>query len=346
MEIEEKLIDWYKKNHRKLPWRETKNPYYIWISEVMLQQTRVDTVIDYYRRFVQQFPTIKDLAEAEEEAVLKAWEGLGYYSRAKRIHQAAKIIMEKYNCQMPRDYETLRRLPGIGSYTAGAIVSIAFHQPVAAVDGNVMRVFSRVFYIKEDITQSKTQKYMQKIGEKVVSQRNPSYYNQGLMELGALVCTPTSPRCLACPLFYLCEARELGEQEELPVKLKKPKPREVIMEMALVQKGEDFLITKRSGEGLLEGLWALPAVEKEAVLEGGRSIALELEKTFGMEVTNICYLQEKKHVFTHIKWKMRLYRMELVAEKKIDYPMIRWVSLKELENFPLPTAFKKLLTNI
>ncbi|SDK92556.1 A/G-specific adenine glycosylase [Natronincola ferrireducens] len=344
--LQEQLIDWYEKNHRKLPWRTTTNPYYIWISEIMLQQTRVDTVIDYYNRFVEKFPTIKDLASAEEEVVLKAWEGLGYYSRAKRIHQTAKILIEKYEGQMPQTYDEIRKLPGIGPYTAGAVASIAFHQAVPAVDGNVMRVFSRVFYIKEDITLNTTKKVMEEVGEKVVSRKNPSYFNQGLMELGALICTPTSPKCLICPLFQLCRARELGLQKELPLKQKKPKPKEIVMEMALLYKGEKILIMKRPPEGLLGDLWGLPTVEKEENLEGGKSIKLELEETYGLKADNISYIFEKNHVFTHIKWRMQLYRMDLIEEKEIDYPSIQWVNRQQLKDYPLPTAFKKLIPSI
>ncbi|AKL96846.1 A/G-specific adenine glycosylase YfhQ [Clostridium aceticum] len=342
-EIQEKLISWYEKNHRQLPWRETLNPYYIWISEIMLQQTRVDTVIDYYKRFIVTFPTMKDLAEADEETVLKAWEGLGYYSRAKRIHQTAKIIVETYQGEMPRNYEEILKLPGIGPYTAGAIASIAFHQSVPAVDGNVMRVFSRIFYIKEDITLSTAQKKMQQIGEAVVSHKNPSSFNQGLMELGALICTPTSPKCLACPLYELCKARVLGIQETLPVKRKKLKPKEVIMEMALVYKDEKILITKRPKDKLLGDLWGLPSVEKEKSFQDGKSILLELEETYGIKAGDIKYLLEKNHIFTHIKWKMQLYMMILIEEKTIDYPEIRWISIDELKQLPLPTAFKKII---
>ncbi|SNS12250.1 A/G-specific DNA-adenine glycosylase [Anaerovirgula multivorans] len=343
IEMQEKLIDWYEKNHRQLPWRETRNPYYIWISEVMLQQTRVDTVIDYYNRFIHQFPTIKDLAESHEEVVLKSWAGLGYYSRAKRIHQTAKIILEKYKGRFPQNYEDILALPGIGPYTAGAIASIAFHQPVPAVDGNVMRVFSRVFYIREDIVLGSTQRHMQEIGRQVVSQKNPSFYNQGLMELGALICTPISPKCLACPLFDLCSARELGVQEELPIKQKKPKQKKIAMEMALVYKGEKILITKRPRDGLLADLWALPSIEKEESFQPGKTIQIELQETYGMQVTKSTYLLEKPHVFTHIKWHMRLYKMKLLNEREIDYPQIQWVDKSQLNEYPIAKAFTKLI---
>ncbi|AOY74905.1 A/G-specific adenine glycosylase [Clostridium formicaceticum] len=343
LEVQGKLIIWYEKNHRKLPWRETTNPYHIWISEIMLQQTRVDTVIDYYKRFIAEFPTVKKLADADEERVLKAWEGLGYYSRAKHIHQTAKIIVEKYQGEMPKDYTEILKLPGIGPYTAGAIASIAFHQPIPAVDGNVMRVFSRVFHIKEDITLNATQKKMQQIAEAAVSHKNPSFFNQGLMELGALICTPTSPKCLICPLYALCKAKALGVQETLPIKTKKLKPKEVIMEMALVYKDEKILITKRPKGKLLGDLWGLPSAEKEKNLQGGKSIILELEETYGIRVKDAKYLLEKNHIFTHIKWKMQLYAMNLVEEKTVDYPEIRWVSIDELKQLPLPTAFKKII---
>ncbi|MCC5909008.1 MAG: A/G-specific adenine glycosylase [Clostridiaceae bacterium] len=341
--IQDNLIQWYEKNQRDLPWRRTNNPYYIWISEIMLQQTRVDTVIGYYNAFIEKFPRIEDLANADEDHVLKAWEGLGYYNRAKRLQQGARVIVEKYGGEMPKDYKKILDLPGIGPYTVGAITSIAFHQPIAAVDGNVMRVFSRVFHIKEDIMLDKTRKNMEKIGNLVISHKNPSYFNQGLMELGALICTPTSPKCVACPLYNLCEARRLNVQESLPLKTKKPKQKEIIMEMALVCRSEDMLITKRPKEGLLGGLWALPSTKKDSGLIDGESIRLELLENYGIRVSNMEYVLEKIHIFTHIKWKMKLYRFDLLKGKEIDYPEIQWVNKKQLENFALPTAFKKLI---
>jgi A/G-specific adenine glycosylase len=344
--IQENLIDWYKKNHRKLPWRETKNPYYIWISEVMLQQTRVDTVIPYFLRFIDKFSNIESLSNADEEVVLKMWEGLGYYSRARNLHRGAKVIIKEYDGKMPDTLKEIKKIPGIGPYTAGAILSIAYNEAVPAVDGNVMRVFSRLFYIKEDIGENNTKKEMEKIGQMVVSKENPSFFNQGLMELGALICTPTSPKCVACPLFMECTGRKLMIQETLPIKKKKIKVKLVEMELAVVYKDEKILIMKRPTEGLLANLWALPSIEREKNMEEGESIRLELEENYGMTIKNKKYLFEKQHIFTHRKWKMKVYSFELIRDEKIDYPEIQWISLQEIKKYAFPTAFMKVLKNV
>ncbi|TCO73124.1 A/G-specific adenine glycosylase [Marinisporobacter balticus] len=344
--IQKHLNLWYEKNHRKLPWRETNNPYYIWISEVMLQQTRVDTVIPYFLNFINKFPNIESLAYAHEEEVLKMWEGLGYYSRAKNLHRGAKVIVEDFNGNMPDTLEEIKKIPGIGPYTAGAILSIAYGKRAAAVDGNVMRVFSRLFYIKEDIAESKTRKEMEKIGGHVVSPQNPSFFNQGLMELGALICTPTSPKCIACPLFLECSAKSLGVQETLPIKKKKPKVKTVEVEMAIVYKKKKLLIMKRSTQGLLANLWAVPATERELNFENGKSIRLELEENYGMKVTEGKFQFEKKHIFTHLKWKMKIYFFKLIEESPIDDPEIKWILHDEIEKYVFPTAFMKILKEI
>jgi A/G-specific adenine glycosylase len=309
----------------------------------MLQQTQVDTVIDYYKAFIKRFPSVTVLADAEEDAVLKAWEGLGYYSRAKNLQRAAKEIKEKYHGQIPSDYDQILALPGIGPYTAGAVASIAFDQPYPAVDGNVMRVFSRLFNINDDIMQNATRKKMEDICRLVVSEENPSSFNQGLMELGATVCTPTSPKCTTCPLYGLCEANKLGIEAQLPVKKKKEKQREVVMEMALVYAEGKILITKRPATGLLADLWALPSVEKDAALANGESIRLELEETYGVKVKNLVFSKNALHIFTHIKWQMKLYRMEMTETVMLQYPETSWIRLSEFNSYALPTAFKKLL---
>ncbi|QZY55795.1 A/G-specific adenine glycosylase [Crassaminicella profunda] len=344
--IQNHLITWYEKNHRKLPWRETSNPYYIWISEVMLQQTRVDTVIPYFLRFIDKFPNIESLANADEEEVLKMWEGLGYYSRARNLHRGAKVIVKEYDGKMPDTLNEIKKIPGIGPYTAGAVLSIAYNEAVPAVDGNVMRVFSRLFYIKEDIGENNTRKEMEKIGQMVISQNNPSFFNQGLMELGALICTPTSPKCIACPLFMECTARKLIVQETLPIKKKKIKVKSIEMELAVLWKDKKILIMKRPTEGLLANLWALPSVEREKNTEEGKSIELELEENYGMHIKKGKYLFEKQHVFTHRKWKMKVYAFELIKEQKIDYPEIQWISLEEIKKYAFPTAFMKVIKDI
>ncbi|KXG75283.1 A/G-specific adenine glycosylase [Thermotalea metallivorans] len=344
--IQENLICWYRQNHRKLPWRETQNPYAIWVSEVMLQQTRVETVIPYFQQFMEKFPTVEALAKAHEEEVLKAWEGLGYYSRARNLHRGAKVVAEHYGGRIPHRLKEIKKIPGIGSYTAGAILSIAYGQPVPAVDGNVMRVFSRVFCVQEDIGGEKTKKEMEKIGAVVIPPENPSFFNQGLMELGALICTPIAPKCIACPIFEACCARQKGIQHELPIKKKKTKVKEVFLEVGLVWKGDKLLITKRPGDSLLAGLWGFPAVEREKGWERGKSIRQELKDTYGMEVTGAKHVLDATHIFTHLKWHMEVYVACFMEEAKIEYPPVQWVTLKEIKQYPIPTAFRKVLKKI
>ncbi|WZL72151.1 A/G-specific adenine glycosylase [Clostridiaceae bacterium 35-E11] len=341
--IQQHLIQWYEKNHRQLPWRERKNPYDIWISEVMLQQTRVETVISYFLNFMNKFPNIEILAQADEEEVLKAWEGLGYYSRARNIHRGAKMIVSDYNGQIPHTMEEIQKIPGIGPYTAGAVLSIAYGKPVPAVDGNVMRVFSRLFYIVEDIGEGRTRKEMEKLGEIMVSHRNPSFFNQGLMELGALICTPTSPKCIACPVYQQCSARKEGVQGTLPIKKKKNKTKTVELEVGFVWEKDRFLITKRPSEGLLANLWALPAVEREENEQRGKSITLELKNTYGIEAGQGNFLFEKKHIFTHLKWRIMVYAFYVPIQPLIDYPEIQWITWDEVREYAFPIAFMKVI---
>ena len=344
--LQQQLIYWFEKDHRQMPWRETKNPYYIWISEVMLQQTRVDTVIPYFLRFIDAFPTVERLAAAEEGEVLRLWAGLGYYSRARNIHRGAKLICEVHNGKIPETRKELLKVPGIGPYTAGAVLSIAYGKPTAAVDGNVMRVFSRLFLIYEDISEGSTKKEMEKLCESVVSTVNPSAFNQGLMELGAMICTPTSPKCEICPLAFICKAREAGVQETLPIKKKKEPIKRINMELALLQKEDKILLTKRPSEGLLANLWALPATEEMVNSTSGKGIVMELQENYGIEAVDPQAILEKSHIFTHMKWNMRIFRLKLLSIVDIDYPEIQWVSLEEIDRYAIPTAFLKVIKEI
>ncbi len=337
------LIAWYEKNHRDLPWRKNKNPYFTWISEVMLQQTRVETVIPYFLKFIQRFPDVQALAESDEEEILKTWEGLGYYSRAIYLHRGAKMIMNQYGGKIPERLIELKKIPGIGSYTAGAILSIAYDQPVPAVDGNVMRVFSRIFEIPDDITQMQTRKKMETLGQSVISQKNPSHFNQGLMDLGALICTPNSPKCDICPLQCLCSAYKSGKQQKLPVKGKKKAIKEIKMEVGIVQAGDKILLTKRPAEGILANLWALPIKERQTDLQEGQSILSEVEENYGIKIMDCQFLFMKKHVFTHQKWLMNVYQLKSSEQVRVDYPEMDWATWNEIEQYPCPAAFLKVI---
>ena len=249
-EIPRLLLDWYKKNKRDLPWRKTRDPYRTWVAEVMLQQTRVDTVIPYYERFLKRFPDVRALARARVDDVLKAWENLGYYSRARQLHEAAGVVVKQFGGTIPEEMEDLRKLPGVGAYTAGAILSIAFGRRFAAVDGNVIRVIARLFAIEDPVDGSKAKNRIGAIAERLVPASEPGHYNQALMDLGSGICTPRSPACPACPLAAACRARKKGNQESIPVKKKSAAVphREAAVAVIRNDRGE-ILLVKRPGRG-------------------------------------------------------------------------------------------------
>ncbi|MEI7025842.1 A/G-specific adenine glycosylase [Paenibacillus sp. y28] len=258
------LLKWYQVHKRDLPWRRSRNPYHIWISEVMLQQTRVETVIPYFHRFVTKFPTVEALADAPEEEVLKAWEGLGYYSRARNLQAAVREVKEQYGGKVPSTKEEISGLKGVGPYTAGAVLSIAYNKPEPAVDGNVMRVLSRYFLIEDDIVKATTRVRFEKLAQALIPEASASDFNQALMELGAMVCTPKSPYCLTCPVMLHCRARTEGMQDKLPVKTKakppRPEPRAVAWIEGDGAQAGMVLIRQRPAEGLLARMWELPHV--------------------------------------------------------------------------------------
>lgn len=263
-QLQKNFLDWYFMNARQLPWRENRDPYRIWISEIMLQQTRVDTVIDYFYRFMQTFPTIKDLANADDEKLLKVWEGLGYYSRARNLKVAANQIMDEYGGKFPQTPAEISKLKGIGPYTTGAISSIAFHLPEPAIDGNVMRVVSRLFLIGEDIAKASSRKVFDQAVRKIIPERHPGEFNQAFMDLGSSICTPTSPKCEVCPLSNFCHSKQEGIQEQFPVKTKKAKPKDqYFVAFALENNHEAYLLEKRADGRLLKDMLHFPIVEIE-----------------------------------------------------------------------------------
>lgn len=334
----EALTSWYEANKRELPWRKSKDPYRIWISEVMLQQTKVDTVIDYYNKFLTLYPTVYDLAEAEEQEVLKVWEGLGYYSRARNLHRAAQTVVSTYNGVMPEDPELLGQLKGIGPYTKGAIASIAFGKPEPAVDGNVMRVLSRVLSITDNISDQKTRKRFEKIVRELIVETDPSSFNQGLMELGALICTPKKPACLHCPVKEQCRALAVGEQEELPVKLKKKKQRvEQYVLLLLEDEAGRIAIEKRPDKGLLANMWQFPMVDQklmaDQLLEESVRYRHHLQINLGEK------LGEVNHIFSHIIWDLDIYRAEVTSKEAESG--LRFVPIGELDFYPFSVSHLK-----
>ncbi|RUS46613.1 A/G-specific adenine glycosylase [Cohnella sp. AR92] len=314
----EELVAWYRRGNRDLPWRRTKNPYYIWISEIMLQQTRVDTVIPYFNRFVERFPTVRDLAEAPEEDVLKLWEGLGYYSRARNLQAAAREIADNYGGMIPADKTVVSGLKGVGPYTSGAILSIAFNLPEPAVDGNVMRVLSRYFCLEDDIAKPATRVGIEGLARELIPEGAAGDFNQALMELGALVCTPRSPHCLTCPVMEHCAARLAGRQEELPIKTKAKKPKPQHRLAVLIEDSEGRVLARqRPEQGLLAKLWELPHIEAPFEAWSSQDAAPEWLKTTlsleGMDVRTTEYLGSAEHVFSHLHWFVRIWGADRVS---------------------------------
>lgn len=334
--FQQHLLTWYEQNKRDLPWRKTKNPYSIWVSEIMLQQTKVDTVISYYEEFMNCYPTIFDLAAAEEQEVLKRWEGLGYYSRARNLHEAAREVVATYGGEMPEDPKTLGTLKGIGPYTQGAISSIAYQLPEPAVDGNVMRVLSRILLIEDNISEQRTRKRFEQIVRDIISKEDPSSFNQGLMELGALICTPKSPACLHCPVQTDCRAFEKGMEQKLPVKLKKKKQKEVSYIVLLIRndKGE-IAIEQRPSEGLLANMWQFPMMEGnhthtlETLAEKQLQCALEIGEQVG----------EVRHVFSHLIWNLTVYEARCLDECENS---ITFVKEAQLDAYPFSVSHVKI----
>lgn len=338
--IAKPLLDWYDMGHRQLPWREDKNPYRIWVSEIMLQQTRVEAVIPYFNRFMEQFPDIASLAQANEELLLKNWEGLGYYSRVRNLGKAAVMIMEHYDGKMPETREELMKLPGIGSYTAGAIASIAFNQAVPAVDGNVLRILSRLRMDAAFINEQVVKKSVEDELLAVMPTDRPGDFNQALMELGATVCIPNGePKCSQCPWHGLCMARANDCIKEYPKKEKK-KSRTIEKRTVLILKNkEDVAIHKRPDKGLLAGLYELPNWEGHLKEE---QVIAELEKD-GLYPIRIEKLPDAVHVFSHKEWHMMAYAVridELQEENLFLKEKYQFVHPKETEEkYPIPSAF-------
>ena len=336
-EIVEPLEVWYRKEKRTLPWREQRNPYYIWVSEIMLQQTRVEAVKPYFQRFIRELPAVKALAVCPEEKLLKLWEGLGYYNRVRNMQKAARIVMEQYGGVLPADAEALKRLPGIGSYTAGAVASIAYGIPVPAVDGNVLRVLARFREDSRDMTKQSVRKSVEADLSAVMPEKSPGEFNQALMEVGAVICVPGGmARCRECPLARMCRAHASGREQCYPVKAEK-KPRRIEEKTVLViRDGERVALRKRPGRGLLAGLYEFPN------LEGHRSPdeVIRWVEEAGLTPLHIQKLDDAKHIFSHVEWHMSGYAVRAASLEAAGKGALILVDIKEArEKYPVPSAF-------
>ena len=340
--FDEQLLEWYDKNARVLPWRDAPTPYRVWVSEIMLQQTRVDTVKPYFEKFMQALPTVEELACVDEQRLLKLWEGLGYYHRAKNLRKAAQIVMEQYGGELPDDPKELKKLPGIGEYSSGAIASIAYNRRVAAIDGNVLRVMARWMAIAEDINDSHVKKHITNLVIRLLPRDRIGAFNQAMMELGATVCLPgAAPKCSECPIKGMCAAKASGMVEKLPIKSKKSPRKIEERTILLLVCGEKVAITKRPEKGLLAGLWELPN-QTGALLE---TQCGQLLSHWGVGYTEITPLKAAKHVFTHIEWHMTGY-LVLIEKIPID-SAFKWATWQELtERYALPSAFRPYMETL
>ena len=327
------LLAWYDRCARDLPWRGFHNAYRTWVSEAMLQQTRVETVLSYYSRFLDRFPDLPALAAAPEAEVLKAWEGLGYYSRARNLWKGARQVMEEYGGELPPDPEKLGKICGIGPYTAGAIASIAYDIPVPAVDGNVIRVMSRLYGIRTDALEPATRKHIESLAAALVPAERPGDHNQAVMDLGATVCVPGTPDCARCPLSAFCDAFRTGDAASLPV-LPKAKPPKVIPYAVLLIRSGDRVLMRRRTEKLLQGLWCFPMLEGEYAADDLLSAA---SKKLRLSLSPLKDAGPARHVFTHQVWQMRLY--ETSAEAAASAPAgYEFIPLNQMKELTLPAA--------
>lgn len=338
-ELTTRLLRWYDQNSRDLPWRKDNTFYHVWLSEIMLQQTRVEAVVDYYYRFLEEAPTISKLADLPEERLLKLWEGLGYYQRVRNLQKAAKLLMDIPQDTWPKSKRELLQLPGIGPYTSGAIASICFGERVSAIDGNVLRVISRLHAIQEDLTSKETHQKITDIVKQLLPETRVGDFNQSLMELGATVCIPSAnPRCDMCPISVFCKAKERNLTDVIPMKKTKIKQTEEDLWVLILKYKELYAIQKRDHTNVLKGLWQFINYKKDKEIH---KIILDLNLKGEIVKDNI----NKKHIFTHKIWHMHMVEVELSEKPTIEG--LVWVSLEDIVRlYSLPTAFRQFIPEL
>jgi len=345
--IHKNLIRWFQKNQRDLPWRKTYDAYAVWISEIMLQQTQVTTVLPYFERWIKKLPTIQSVAEAKEDVILKLWEGLGYYSRARNLQKTAQIIVKEFNGKFPEQYDDILALPGVGKYTAGAIISIAFNKAYSIVDGNVIRVLTRLLNFKKNTRLPENIKKCWEWSEELMDRSNPRDFNQGLMELGALICKPQNPDCLNCPLKKNCKAYEKKTINRIPDRGEKIKKIPIKVAIAVIKKDGKIFIQKRPKKGLMAGLWEFPGgkVEKETPK---KALEREINEELGIKIKNIKKIRRIKHGYTRFSVDLHCYSADF-NKGKIKLKIAtdgRWVKPGQLKKYPFPAANVKLIEDL
>ena len=354
-QISQQLLHWWDDDHADLPWRRTRDPYAIWISEIMLQQTQITTVIPYYERWMTQFPTVQALAGASLDEVLKVWEGLGYYSRARNLHGAAQMVMADFNGRLPQTAAELMQLKGIGRYTAGAIASIAFDEPVPVLDGNVIRVLSRWTNLSEDVTKTATKNQLWELAETLVPAQRPGDYNQALMELGQSICLSQKPMCLLCPLTVSCLAGQQGTQHERPVKPPRKKtPHYDVVAGVIWQSnvsplaGGKFLIAQRPLDGLLGGLWEFPGGKQEKKETLAEALHREICEELDIKIKVGEFMTSIKHAYTHFRITLHAFHAQYQSGsiQHLGVANHKWVTLNELDNYAFAVTDRKIIQTL
>lgn len=340
MKFSNTLIQWYLQNKRDLPWRKTKNPYFIWLSEIMLQQTRVAQGLDYYLKFTSTFPTVFELAKADESTVLKMWQGLGYYSRARNLHYSAKQIVNEFKGEFPSSYKEIIKLKGVGDYTASAIASFAFNEPTAVVDGNVYRVLSRYFGIKTPINSTKGIKEFKKLAEELIDTSQPANYNQAIMEFGAIQCKPKKPLCLFCPLSESCVALQKNLVDTLPIKEKKLKVKKRYFNYIVIKTNDDkTILSERKGKGIWQGLYQFPLIESNKTITKETLIGLEEFNNLIPNKATISLHNTKEviHKLSHQHLYTQFWIVEITNTPEAN---VLWI---DVENYPVPVLIANFL---
>jgi A/G-specific adenine glycosylase len=339
------LVAWYAAHQRRLPWRETRDPYHIWVAEIMLQQTQVDTVIPYYQRWLKRFPTLRKLAAAPLEEVLACWEGLGYYARARHLHRAAQQVVEEAGGQLPQTVAGLRALPGIGPYTAAAVASIAFGVDAAALDGNLKRVLARLFDVRQDIKSTAGDKTLRTLAESLVPPGQAGDYNQALMDLGATICLPRAPRCDVCPVQAMCEAYRLGVQLERPVSRRRTPIPQRQAAAGVVWKNGRLLLVQRPADALLGGLWAFPQVPRRGRESFAGGLARALCDVWGLTVAVLAELPSQTQTFTHFRLALHVFECQWQSGRASG-ANCKWVRLSALADYPMGKSDRQIAQHL
>lgn len=339
------LLNWFNKNQRKLPWRETKNPYHIWVAEVMLQQTQVKKVVEYYQKFIGQFPDVHALARANLQQVLKAWEGMGYYARARNLHRATQIVVMEKDGKIPENYEDFKKLPGAGEYITAAVLSQAFNVPHAVVDGNVKRVLSRVSLIEKPVNSSSSNRIFKEKADLLLERRKPGIFNQAMMELGAIVCQPRKPKCSDCPVSTFCQANKTNQQAKFPVTIQAKSIPEFHIAVGTIHKEGHILITQRQPNGLLGGLWEFPGGKVNLGENAEQACIRNIKEKTNLTIEISAFLTKINHAYTHFRIIMDVFNCRFKSGTVVlnGHSDHRWISIEEIDNFPFHAAHHRFI---